>query len=212
LHNKADRRRRWLVALVAAVVLVVVLVLDRPVYLAAADPTKGVESGSLYQLFRLAGYLPTWVLIAAAMVLHDRSRIGGSSQHGQWWRRGGALLASAALSGLAAEVLKVVFRRERPLLHDGHMVFRSVFENTLSGSNLATPSSHAAVAFGGGLMLARLVPGTWPVLVLVGAGCGVTRIVSGAHFLSDVYLSAILGYAVSGVLIRWAADREQVGA
>ena len=198
-----------MVALVAVAGLAAALALDRPVYLTMADPTKGVESSSLYQLFRLVGYLPTWVLIAAAMVLHDRSRAGRA---GGWWQRGVGLLASAALSGLAAEVLKVVFRRERPLLHDGHMVFRSVFENTLSGSNLATPSSHAAVAFGGGLMLARLVPGTWPVLVLVGAGCGVTRIVSGAHFLSDVYLAAILGYAVSGLLVRLAAKRGQVGA
>ena len=38
-------------------------------------------------------------------------------------------------------------------------------------------------------------------------GCAVTRVLQGAHFLSDVYLSAVVSFGVVAILWRWQGDK-----
>ena len=56
-------------------------------------------------------------------------------------------------------------------------------------------------------MLARLYPRAPWVFFVLAAGCGITRILARAHFLSDVVLAAGLGWVVAFALDRrWPAQ------
>jgi membrane-associated phospholipid phosphatase len=152
------------------------------------------------RLLRIMGFLPTWMAASAAMVLHewhDRAR--------RW--RGTLITASAASGGIACEVLKLLLRRERPMAHDGEYVFRAFSERTFSTSGLAFPSSHTVVAFSAAAMLAHLFPRARVVWFALAAGCGLSRLLARAHFLSDVALAALVGILVAALLWRWYLRR-----
>ncbi len=181
--------------LIAAVTFAVASLLDRWAYEHLAD--MRVYERDWGRLLRIIGYLPLWVLAAAALVLHD----GGVAASARW-RRGGLLLGSAALGGLAAEVLKLLLRRERPRVTGGDYVFRPFTQDPLHSGGLGLPSSHTLVAFAGAAMLARLFPRAAPVWYLVAVGCALTRVMSQSHFLSDTVLAAFVGFAVAALLWR----------
>src|SRR5690606_34907010 len=85
---------------------------------------------------------------------------------------------------------------------EGEYVFRSFTEDTFSSSGLGMPSSHAIVAFGSAAMLSRLFPRAWPIWWALAWGCGLTRVLHGRHFVSDVVLAAIVGWLVAAILWR----------
>jgi membrane-associated phospholipid phosphatase len=113
------------------------------------------------------------------------------------------LLFSPAVAGGVAEVLKIVLRRERPGLHEGGYVFRPFADRLFDTRDLGLPSSHTMVAFGGAAILARLFPRTAPVAYLVAAGCGLSRVMAGAHFASDVMVGALAGWLVGALLWQY---------
>lgn len=159
------------------------------------------------RLLRVVGYLPTWLLIGAALILIDRTR--NLAHAGAFIRdpltRGVMIAASAAATGLLAEALKLVVRRGRPTIEDGlstGYAFRALADSPLSTSGLGMPSSHAAVGFGAMCMLCILHRPAWPVWMLLAIGCGATRVLARAHFVSDIVASAFLGAAVAWILWR----------
>jgi membrane-associated phospholipid phosphatase len=153
-----------------------------------------VNSQDWGRLLRVMGFLPTWMLAAAALALHDAGRIPR-------FRRAGLMFFSPALAGLAGEILKITIRRLRPG-ETGEYLFRPFAERTFSSGGFGMPSSHAIIAFGAAAILTRLFPRAWPVWWLLGWGCGLTRILHGRHFLSDVVLSAIVAWLVAALLWR----------
>lgn len=179
---------------VAAVVLgafILACVLDRQAYFffKSAD-TARAEGRDWYRLLRVVGYLPTWMLIATVAWIVNKAepvarRVAVSL----------TVLAGATLTGIAAELLKLIVARQRPD-EDGRYVFRGLFAGFADGSNLGFPSSHAAVAFGGAIALTLARPALGPIAILLAIGCAWTRLLSGDHFLSDVTGSAMLAYAV----------------
>lgn len=142
------------------------------------------QRGDWHRLLRVTGYLPTWIAVATAFALHDRAL-----------RRAVPLLVGAAGAGLAAEVLKLLVRRERPGPL-GEVVFRPFSEDLFNSAPLGMPSSHAAVAFGAAFILWRLHPRIAPVVLLMALGCGMSRVVERSHFLSDVIGAAIVAEVV----------------
>lgn len=158
------------------------------------------QNSDLMRLLRVAGYALTWSAIALCLVLIDlRARVRG------WWDRGAMLMLSMLSSAAAAELIKLIVRRERPhdALKDGfYFEFRSFLDGPLSSSGIGFPSSHAAVAFGGAFMLARVAPGSGPVVIAWACGCAASRVLAGAHYTSDVVGSAAVGYACCALL--WA--------
>lgn len=172
--------------------LVVACLVDMPVFrYMHAHPARWVEKDPGH-LLRCGGYLPTWLLVAAVIVLHDRTCVG------RWcfeaWRRGAMLVAGAACSGIVAEVSKLLFRRQRGDASHTWYGFRPLWDRPLTSAGLSLPSSHAMVAFGAAFILCRLYPGARPVLVAFAVGTGIVRVASGAHFVSDVYVAALLAW------------------
>jgi membrane-associated phospholipid phosphatase len=181
-------QRPWRTALICIAAIVAAHLLDGWAWLQLVD-------GEVYEhdrgrLLRVVGYYPIWIALAVALWLQTRDR-----------RRALFLGIVPGIGGLAAELLKLLLRRERPGPHDGEYVFRSFSERPFSTSGLALPSSHALVAFAGAFVLCKLYPRAWPVWLALAAGCGLTRVQAHAHFLSDVVTAAVAAWFV--VVVCW---------
>lgn len=155
----------------------------------------------LGRLLRILGFLPTWIIVAAALVMTDWP-LGEASGPRESFRRGILVVGSATLAGGVAEVLKILVRRERPGDDAAGYVFRAWSDRTFSTGGLGLPSSHVAVAFGALAMLSLLFPRARPVWYALAVGCAFSRVAAHAHFLSDATAAAILGIAVAGLLWR----------
>lgn len=162
-----------------------------------------LESKDWYQMFRAAGYLPTWLLIGGAVLLVDR-------RAGRRASGGAAMMVGATGTGLAAEVLKPILGRHRPAFDgslDWNPLFGGVFHpDPYYGHSLGLPSSHAAVAFGAAFVIARMYPGAGSVALLAATGCAFTRLAAGAHVFSDVVVAALLAVLISSIVTRLMAE------
>lgn len=184
--------------------------MDRLVYLRALAPQT--EAWPAVRALKFLGTVWPWLAAAGALFALDAARASrragaaaegtGRARANDAWVRGAFLLSSAVAGGALAEVLKIVFRRERPEYHDGAHVFRSFVERPFYGGGLDLPSSHAGTAFGAAWALCALFPRwAWLWLALAGA-CAATRVAEGAHFVSGVFLGAATAWAASGSLAR----------
>ena len=148
---------------------------------------------------RAAGTLYVWIPVTLIIWLVQRPEDAAAAKKTAY-----LLLGSAAGAGLLCELLKLVIRRMRPDVGAGEWVFREWSDHPFSSAGLATPSSHTMVAFGAATMMARLYPRARWVFYVIAWGCGVTRMLSRNHYLSDVTFGALLGWAVGwGIWIQW---------
>jgi membrane-associated phospholipid phosphatase len=162
------------------------------------------------RMFRIFGFLPFWWIAAFALWLCDhnadtRESTGVRARHA----RALFLAGAPTLCGIVAEVAKLLIRRMRPAAGAGDYVFRAWSERTFSTAGLAMPSSHAIIAFGAAFALAHLFPRARWLWYALAAGCALTRVLAGAHFVSDVVLSGVLAWIVVELLI--GRVRAQVG-
>lgn len=171
------------------------------------------------RLLRVMGFVPTWLLAALALWLVERP--GGSLGAGvsravpdvaarsAWARRRGLyLMGSVLVSGIVGEVLKLVFRRRRPGEDFEWYDFRAWSDRPLHNGGLSMPSTHAVVAFGAAVALTRLFPRAWPVWWGLAVGCGLTRVLARAHYVSDIAMAALVAVVVGS----WLARRLGIGA
>ena len=194
-------RTLWLLGLVALVAFVPMLA-DRWFY--DNWHNRDVYNLEWGRLLRVMGWYPTWLVAALALWLTHRG--GETTAAMAKWNAWYLALAPAA-SGIVCEVLKLLIRRERPEANGGEYGFRPWSDDPFSTAGLATPSSHTMVAFAAATALARIFPGARWVWYTLAAGCAATRVLSHAHFASDVTLGALLGWSVDwGV---WIAMRRR---
>lgn len=231
--GRHDRRSRkwikqsfpWLVGLVLA------LAWDRAVYvhIALKDPARldALNSADWYRTLRIAGAPWVWLFVAAVMVLYDAGKgersarqtntnpgllRGGSAA----LRRATFLLLSALLSGGAAEIIKALVGRYKPDTEgvDGYFRFASLHERFVEfrWNDLGFPSSHAALAFGACFAMSIMLPRARIVFIAMAIGCAVTRLLAGAHFLSDTYAAVLLAFVVTkGVFALDRRNNQGVG-
>ncbi len=208
-RERRIHRRRWLWRIAAALWLVLLVsFLDRWIYLtfnssALLGISKAtLESRDWYHMFRQAGYLGMWMVVALALMAQGLAFQRARRRRGKRFnvhaaiRPGLAVFLAAGLSGLVAELVKEVIRRQRPVPGTGEYAF-DWFHHGVRGLGHGVPSSHAAVAFGGAFLLAYVYPGSRPVVLAIATGCAITRILAGAHFATDVLVAAMLSYAVA---------------
>lgn len=215
------RRRLW-IASGLLLGLIVVSLTDRWLFfqLRSANLSR-LEGKDWYRMLRVMGYLPTWLCIGGAVLGADWARrqrppeAGARSATGlvgsPWWSRGVLLMLSPSLGGLAAEVLKMVFGRRRPI-NNGGVEGAYVWDGPTAilghhDGGYGLPSSHGGVALAAAFIVWRLWPGAGPLALAVALGCGWTRTLAGAHFVSDIYVAGIVSYAVTAWL--WAMHRRE---
>ena len=126
--------------------------------------------------------------------------------------QGTALLAGEAVADteILAFVLKDAFKRVRPAsVPSGGNYWDTWFESrgSLLSGNGGMPSGHAIAAFSVATIVARRYGNhKWVPFVSYGAAAlvGFSRLTLSAHFVSDVFVGAALGYSVS----RFAVLRQ----
>jgi undecaprenyl-diphosphatase len=172
---------------------------------ATAGYTADVDT-SLLSLFALQqGPSPEWQIKAAQFV----SWTGGGTQRyiivavlavvlGWWrgWRTGAALALSSLLSSFASDIMKAAFARPRP----------SLVPHLDSVNNLSFPSGHATSAMAVYLFVALVVPpeqrARWMIpMMILAIATGISRMMLGVHFPSDVIGGWMLGAAFALVAV-----------
>lgn len=196
-----NKRLAGLLLVALALVFVLAWHFDRTLALAARnpDPTIFAIFRQITRLGRSEWYLiPTAIGAAWGYVMMRR---GG----GQAWRRFTQrcvwVFTAVAASGLVANALKILFGRARPRLLDNNDFGMSWFRVGSDWSSF--PSGHSDTAFAVALALGALWP-RWrgPLLVAAAIVAG-SRVVIGAHYLSDTLAGAALAVVTTLYLRRW---------
>jgi membrane-associated phospholipid phosphatase len=121
------------------------------------------------------------------------------------WVRETSLLAGLGIliAGTVSTVTKIVVGRARPYTERGHMTFKPVSLPLVDVASF--PSGHTIVAFAFSGVLADRIKNTWASIGLYGlaAACGVSRMYTDEHWVSDVIFGAIISVSVSHSLVRW---------
>ena len=115
------------------------------------------------------------------------------------------LIAGSIGAGLVANLFKLVVRRTRP--RDFDFASGSVWHTYASdaGSTVTMhsfPSAHTATAVGLAIVLSELYPRGRRYFFLLACLAGLQRIVSSAHFPSDVLAGAAVGAVVGSLCAR----------
>jgi membrane-associated phospholipid phosphatase len=207
--TRAPSLRRVLVFLILAVVGIVgAHVLDPVVYRHVHYPQA--PDSELLKMFRGAGYLPLWGVLAAALILIDTAKRPTLGLPGVL-QRGLPIILSVVLGGAMTEGAKSTIHRCRPPAEgwDGHYQFRPYDNHWFNNENLGMASSHAGVAFGAVWMLVRMYPRGTLIWMLIGLGCAWERLLEHAHFFSDVTVAMIASYAAAWLV--WHCWKNWVG-
>jgi membrane-associated phospholipid phosphatase len=191
--------RIWIaLAAVAVIALVAAFFLDH----AAAAWIGAHSSPELKRAMQTVSRVGDWPAhliagllgIAIAFVMKSKT----------WMRIFLAMLVALALAGVSGRVLKLATGRARPSVKtEAH------WNGPRYGSKYhAFPSGHTAssTAFFVALFLKRKKIGT--PLLLIPVLIALSRMVVGAHYLSDVTFAAILGVICAVLATRWLSTRD----
>lgn len=115
-----------------------------------------------------------------------------------------------AAAGYAVTEAKLAFVRLRPYVVDpGAGRCPDIF---LLEPDRSYPSGHATIGMAWAVVLAAVVPGRADALLARGADYGMSRVVCGVHWPSDVAAGAALGAAVTAALLADARFDSLVAA
>jgi undecaprenyl-diphosphatase len=165
---------------------------------------------------RLLAALAAWRTPTLDMAMQALTRLGyGGVDIGVfvglalvgWWRtdrglriRGVLGAATVAGAGILDQILKNVACRARPTAPDAGSFFAGFPCFPARYADASFPSGHATTAFAAAVLLALWHPRfAWVFLGLAGL-VGLSRVLLGSHFPSDVVAGAILGSGVALVV------------
>jgi membrane-associated phospholipid phosphatase len=191
---RAAPRKIWIVLIVTAVIaLIAAFLLDQ----ATANWITTHSSGELKRVMRIVSRVGDWpahaivgaIGFAIAFVMGSKA----------WMRIFLAMLIALALAGVTTRAIKIATGRARPSIkteaHWNGPRFSSKYH--------AFPSGHTAssTAFFVALFLARKKIGA--PLLLIPILIAISRMIVGAHYLSDVTFAAIVGVICAWFSVRW---------
>ncbi len=120
--------------------------------------------------------------------------------------KGALVFISVFMASLIGYVLKFGIGRQRPVFFEAlGQTGYNPFVNSWGFHSM--PSGHAIVSFAGlvmiGMLYPKLKPYTWTVAIFI----GLSRVLSGYHFPSDVLLGAFLGLVIADLVKSFFCKR-----
>jgi membrane-associated phospholipid phosphatase len=197
--TRSSPRKIWIALIVSAVIaLIAAFLLDQ----ATANWITTHSSPELKQVMRIVSRVGDWPAhaIAGAIGFAIAFVVGSKA----WMRIFLAMLIALALAGVTTRAIKITTGRARPSVKTEAQwngpQFRSKFH--------AFPSGHTAssTAFFVALFLARKKIGA--PLLLIPILIAISRLIVGAHYLSDVTFAAILGVICALLVAHWLSIRN----
>ena len=192
----ASPRQIWIALIVTAVIaLIAAFLLDQ----ATANWITTHSSPELKRMMRIVSRVGDWPAHAIAGAIGFAIALVMGSK--AWMRIFLAMLIALALAGVTTRVIKIATGRARPSVKT---------EARWNGPQLSSkyhafPSGHTAssTAFFVALFLARKKIGG--PLLLIPILIAASRMILGAHYLSDVTFAAIIGVFSALLVARWLA-------
>jgi undecaprenyl-diphosphatase len=192
--TQARSRKIWIALIVMAVIaLVAAFFLDQ----ATAIWINAHSSPELKRVMRMVSRVGDWQahMIAGAIGLAIALAVGSKA----WMRIFLAMLLALALAGLTTRAMKIATGRARPSVKT---------EARWNGPQLSSkyhafPSGHTAssTAFFVALFFARKKIGG--PLLLIPILIALSRMILGAHYLSDVTVAAVVGVICALLAVHW---------
>lgn len=175
-------------------------VADQSVYEAVADtPTPRLDH-LMVNVSNAANQSRLWLATAAAMAV-----LGG--RPGRRAARQG-LVAVALASAVTNLALKPLAHRRRPAKHAGP---GSDSRRVRRPDSASFPSGHAASAFAFASAAGQATPALWLPLQAAAAAVAFSRVHTGVHYTSDVFIGALIG-DLCGHVPGWPAPPPRRGA
>lgn len=134
--------------------------------------------------------------IAAPVALYGVGYLKGN-EHA---RETGLLSGEALVDGLVVdEAMKLVFRRERPIVNNARGHF---FEGNVSDSSF--PSTHSVLAWSSAAVIAGEYPSKWAQVGIytMATGVSLTRVMGQEHFPTDVLVGSAAGWLIGRYVFR----------
>lgn len=155
-------------------------------------------------LFTLSAVIAILASVFAARAARPRLRAGFEVLAA----RAVYVFAVLAVSGLISQIIKRVVGRARPKLMDSLGAFH--FDGFSIHATLASfPSGHTTTAFAAATALAFFLPRWQAPLFIVAAAVGLSRVVVGAHYATDVLGGVAVG-TLSAVAVARAFARRDI--
>ena len=192
--TRAQPRKIWIALILMAVIaLVAAFLLDQ----ATAHWINATSSVELKRVMRMVSRVGDWPAHMIAGTIGIAIAFAAGSR--AWMRIFLAMLVALALAGLTTRAIKIATGRARPSVkteaHWNGTQFSSKYH--------AFPSGHTAssTAFFVALFLARKKLGA--PLLLIPILIAVSRMIVGAHYLSDVTVAAVVGVICALLAVHW---------
>ncbi len=113
------------------------------------------------------------------------------------------LLLAVALAAVTVHLVKMTAGRARPLEYFESGRMWRIFEGWRDNNYTAFPSAHTIAAFALTGALSAMYPRGRGVFLVAAGLCGLTRILTVQHYVSDVAVAAALGLWMGGGVYRW---------
>lgn len=207
-QDSAGLRSRLLVAAALAAAGMLLFTIDLPVARWCRSHRLPGDLARLVDLSEVFAHGLGVAVILAVTVTLDRGLRHGAGAAAAVLR----LVAASYAGGLAVDVIKLLVTRVRPRAAD-FMAVASAFDTFgdavtngdvgaagllgRSADLMSFPSGHAATAAGLATALAARHPHGLPVFVTLAACAAAQRVVSSAHYPSDVAFGAAIGVAAA---------------
>ncbi len=111
------------------------------------------------------------------------------------------ILSTTILSGIAVNIIKVIFGRARPILYIKEHIYGFSWFN-LDVVHRSFPSGHSTTAMAVAVAFALLLPKYRIWFISFGLAIALSRVILTEHYLSDVIVGSFLGYSSSLFLYR----------
>jgi len=149
--------------------------------------------------------VPSGLILLGALLLRPRlpSLAGPLAQAIRYC---GLIFAAVATAGLVNDALKLIFARARPRLWL-HGDISGFFFDRMGSDYQSFPSGHTATSVAAAMVLAQLFPRWRAAFAAFALLIAVSRVVLGAHYLSDVVAGAAVGAVSAAAIAAWFRSR-----